>query len=142
MKNDDDKKSKKYYEQKSFEKKSFNKGSFDKKLNKEKRIERIQKETAGPNSDEKIEKVYEEPWFFASCPRDVEYLLEEEINRYKPLNVRVEPGGVAFQGPMILAFNVLLNSRIASRVFKEIQIYSISSEKIFKPKAKTKGGIK
>mgnify|MGYP000954159764 CR=1 FL=1 len=30
---------------------------------------------------EKEEKVYEESWFFASCPREVEYLLEEEIKK-------------------------------------------------------------
>ena len=84
------------------------------------------------------EKVYEEPWFFASCPRDVEYLLEAEINAYSPLKIRVEPGGVAFQSPIDTAFDVLLNSRIASRVFKEIQIYSILSEKDLYSKAKDK----
>lgn len=84
------------------------------------------------------EKVFEEPWFFASCPRDVEYILEQEINQYQPLKVRTEPGGVAFQAPIETAFDVLLNSRVASRVFKEIQIYSIMSEKDLYGKAKDK----
>lgn len=84
------------------------------------------------------EKIYEEPWFFASCPRDVEYLLEAEIAEFKPISMRVELGGVAFQGPHPLAFNVLLHSRVASRVFKEIQIYSIMSEKDLYAKAKDK----
>lgn len=86
----------------------------------------------------KDEKVFEEPWFFASCPRDVEYLLEEEIKAYHPLKTRVEPGGVAFQSPIETAFDVLLHSRIASRVFKEIQIYSIMTEKDLYSKAKDK----
>jgi 23S rRNA G2445 N2-methylase RlmL len=86
----------------------------------------------------KEEKIFEEPWFFASCPRDVEYLLEAEINKFKPLKVRTEPGGVAFQSPIETAFDVLLNSRVASRVFKEIQIYSILSEKDLYSKAKDK----
>lgn len=87
---------------------------------------------------EKEEKVYEESWFFASCPREVEYLLEEEIKKFNPLNTRTEPGGVAFQAPVEVAFDVLLNSRIASRVFKEIQIYSILTEKDLYTKAKDK----
>lgn len=86
----------------------------------------------------KDEKVFEEPWFFASCPRDVEYLLEEEVKAFNPLKTRVEPGGVAFQSTIEVAFDVLLNSRVASRVFKEIQIYSIMTEKDLYSKAKDK----
>jgi 23S rRNA G2445 N2-methylase RlmL len=88
--------------------------------------------------NDSTEKVYEESWFFASCPRETENLLEEEILPYHPLNIRKEPGGVAFQAPMHVALDVLLHSRIASRVFKEIQIYSISSEKDLYSKAKDK----
>lgn len=95
-------------------------------------------EIAQSTPEIKDEKVFEEPWFFASCPRDVEYLLEEEIKAFNPLKTRVEPGGVAFQSPTEIAFDVLLYSRVASRVFKEIQIYSIMTEKDLYSKAKDK----
>jgi len=84
------------------------------------------------------EKVFEEPWFFASCPKDVEYLLEKEIAQFKPLKIAVETGGVAFQSTIDVAIEILIHSRIASRVFREIQIYSIMNEKELYTKAKDK----
>jgi 23S rRNA G2445 N2-methylase RlmL len=123
----------------------FKKKKYDRKIpsykeRMAKKEEREYRKNPMPEEAEEIkeEKVFEEPWFFASCPKDSEYLLEEEINKYHPLKTRTEPGGVAFQGPMEIAFDVLLNSRIASRVFKEIQIYSIMSEKDLYLKAKDK----
>jgi len=80
-------------------------------------------------SENKETKVYEEPWFFASCPRELEEILEGEILSFTPIKTRVEPGGVAFQSDMLTAMKVMLHSRVASRVFKEIQIYSIMNEK-------------
>jgi 23S rRNA G2445 N2-methylase RlmL len=91
-----------------------------------------------PEAMAKDEKIFEEPWFFASCPREVEYILEEEIKAFNPLRTRVEPGGVAFQSAIEVAFDILLHSRVASRVFKEIQIYSIMTEKDLYSKAKDK----
>ncbi len=83
-------------------------------------------------------KVFDQPTFFASCPREVEHLLESEIKALGVKRVSVERGGVSFQCETEEALAVLLNSRVASRVFKEIQVYTISSEKDLYTKAKDK----
>ncbi len=83
-------------------------------------------------------KEFDQSTFFASCPRDVEHLLEKEIKDLGITRVEVEKGGVAFKAETEEAIDVLLNSRVASRVFKEIQVYTIATEKDLYALAKEK----
>jgi len=83
-------------------------------------------------------KTYDQSTFFASCPREVEHLLEKEIRDLGITRIEVEKGGVAFKCETEEALDVLLNSRVASRVFKEIQVYTITSEKDIYTMAKEK----
>ncbi len=83
-------------------------------------------------------KEFDQSTFFASCPREVEYLLEKEIRDLGITRIEVEKGGVAFKAEIEQALDVLLQSRIASRVFKELQVYTIASEKDLYALAKEK----
>lgn len=83
-------------------------------------------------------KEFDQSTFFASCPREAEVLLEKEIKDLGITRVEVEKGGVAFKAETEEAIDVLLNSRVASRVFKEIQVYTIASEKDLYALAKEK----
>lgn len=83
-------------------------------------------------------KEFDQSTFFASCPREVEYLLEKEIKDLGITRIEVEKGGVAFKAETEQALDVLLNSRVASRVFKELQVYTIASEKDLYALAKEK----
>ncbi|AUN99650.1 hypothetical protein DOM21_02565 [Bacteriovorax stolpii] len=83
-------------------------------------------------------KEFDQSTFFASCPREVEHLLEKEIRDLGITRIEVEKGGVAFKAETEQALDVLLNSRVASRVFKELQVYTISTEKDLYSLAKEK----
>ena len=83
-------------------------------------------------------KQFDQSTFFASCPREVEHLLEKEIRDLGITRIEVEKGGIAFKAEIEEALDVLLNSRVASRVFKELQVYTISSEKDLYSLAKEK----
>nr|BDT29830.1 THUMP domain-containing protein [Bacteriovorax sp. HI3] len=83
-------------------------------------------------------KEFDQSTFFASCPREVEHLLEKEIKDLGITRIEVEKGGVAFKAETEQALDVLLNSRVASRVFKELQVYTISTEKDLYSLAKEK----
>lgn len=100
------------------------------------------KQTKEHNEDQIDEatgkKVFDQPTFFASCPKEIEHLLEAEIKGIGITRTHLERGGVSFQCETEQALLVLLHSRVASRVFKEIQIYTIASEKDLYTKAKDK----
>lgn len=83
-------------------------------------------------------KEFDQSTFFASCPREIEPLLEKEIRDLGITRIEVEKGGIAFKAEPEEALDVLLSSRIASRVFKEIQVYTIASEKDLYARAKEK----
>lgn len=83
-------------------------------------------------------KQFDQSTFFASCPREVEYLLEEEIRALGITRIETENGGVAFKAETHQALDVLLQSRVASRVFKELQVYTISNERDLYSRAKEK----
>lgn len=111
---------------------------------KDNRRERPQKKFSDVKSTPKAKinadgtKEFDQSTFFASCPREVEHLLEKEIRDLGITRIEVEKGGVAFKAETEEAIDVLLNSRVASRVFKEIQVYTISSEKDLYARAKEK----
>jgi len=54
--------------------------------------------------------------YFAPCPRGLEATLDEELARLGATDIARTDGGVAFAGPLELAYSVNLESRIASRV--------------------------
>lgn len=83
-------------------------------------------------------KEFDQSTFFASCPREVEHLLEKEIRDLGITRIEVEKGGVAFKAEIEQALDVLLNSRVASRVFKELQVYTIANERDLYARAKEK----
>ena len=58
--------------------------------------------------------------FFAVCPRGLEAVLSHELQPLGAAQMRVEPGGVAFAGPMHVAYAANLHSRIASRVLWQV----------------------
>lgn len=96
------------------------------------------KDTPRPKVNADGTKEFDQSTFFASCPREVEHLLEKEIRDLGITRIEVEKGGVAFKCEIEEALDVLLNSRVASRVFKELQVYTIASEKDLYARAKEK----
>lgn len=96
------------------------------------------KDTPRPKVNAEGVKEFDQATFFASCPREVEHLLEKEIRDLGITRIEVEKGGVAFKAEIEQALDVLLQSRVASRVFKELQVYTIASEKDLYARAKEK----
>lgn len=67
--------------------------------------------------------------YFASCPLGLESLLEDEIKRLKIDKTQIASAGVHFESFPEGAVAVILNSRIASRVFKKLFQFEIKNEK-------------
>lgn len=60
-------------------------------------------------------------WFFASTARGLEPLLREELEALGAKALREDRGGVSFRGPRSLGYAACLWSRVATRVFEELQ---------------------
>ena len=58
--------------------------------------------------------------FFAPCPRGLEAPLADELRAQNAQFVAPAEGGVAFSGPLELAYHVNLESRLASRVLWQV----------------------
>jgi len=58
--------------------------------------------------------------FFAVCPRGLEAVLADELQRSGATAIRAESGGVGFVGTMKTGYAVNLHSRIASRVLWQV----------------------
>jgi 23S rRNA G2445 N2-methylase RlmL len=69
-----------------------------------------------------------ETFFFASCPKGSEELLLQEVNSFK-IEGKLGKGGVSFKSSDKKAIDFILNTRIASRVFKEMHCFFIKNEK-------------
>lgn len=67
--------------------------------------------------------------FFASCPVGLEEALSKELSEIGSITPFLERGGVSFKSSDFTAIKTILYSRIASRVFKKICSFSITSEK-------------
>jgi len=67
-------------------------------------------------------------FFFASCPKGAEELLLQEAEQFN-LNPKIGKGGVSFKSNDKAAIEFILNTRIASRVFKEVHCFFIKNEK-------------
>jgi len=66
--------------------------------------------------------------FFAICPRGLETLLANELRALDAQGVTPEPGGVAFDGTLGVAYAANLHSRLASRILWEAAHRPYSSE--------------
>ncbi len=75
----------------------------------------------------KIDKLQGE--FFASCPTGLEELLANEIKCLKPEKVEITKGGVHFKLEPAKALEIMLSSRIASRIYKKAYQFEIKIEK-------------
>jgi putative N6-adenine-specific DNA methylase len=58
--------------------------------------------------------------FFAPCPRGLESALAAELAELGAAEIAAADGGVAFRGPIELAYHVNLESRLASRVLWQV----------------------
>ena len=75
----------------------------------------------------KIDKLKDS--FFASCPTGLEELLQSEIKALGFKKASIVKGGVHFDGDTKLALELMLSSRIASRIYKKIYQFEIKIEK-------------
>ena len=66
--------------------------------------------------------------FFATAPRGLESLLQDEISTLGGKNAVVVPGGVSFQGGWDTCYRVNLWSRIASRVLWKVHDFAYRNE--------------
>lgn len=77
--------------------------------------------------------------FFASCPTGLEEILQKEINDLGIDKTEITKGGVHIGCYNEQALQVLIYSRVASRVFRKLYGFSIRNEKdIFKKALKIK----
>lgn len=60
--------------------------------------------------------------FFASCPRGLEAVLGDELTALGAAAVRIDEGGVHFEGDLPLSYRANLHSRIASRILWRISV--------------------
>lgn len=67
--------------------------------------------------------------FFATCPRGLENLLEIELLELGVSGTKKVKSGVHFQGLGNIFIDIILNSRIASRVYKKLYSFEVNNEK-------------
>lgn len=75
----------------------------------------------------KIDKLKD--MFFASCPTGLEELLANEIKALEPQELQVTKGGVHFKAFPMKALELMLSSRIASRIYKKAYQFEVKIEK-------------
>ncbi|WP_334106744.1 THUMP domain-containing class I SAM-dependent RNA methyltransferase [Methylobacillus sp.] len=66
--------------------------------------------------------------FFATCPRGLESLLEEELKGLHARQVTPTDGGVGFAGDLLLCYRANLESRIATRILLRVAKGHYSNE--------------
>lgn len=67
--------------------------------------------------------------FFASCPRGMEEVLLKEGSNLNFEHVEVTRGGINFKTSSLKALTFLFQTRVASRVYKEIGSFDFTSDK-------------
>jgi putative N6-adenine-specific DNA methylase len=67
--------------------------------------------------------------FFATCPRGLEAVLKDELDKLGAAGSSVADGGVAFDGAYSLSYAVNLESRVASRVLWQVGESRYGSER-------------
>lgn len=69
--------------------------------------------------------------FFASCPRHLEGLLLDEIHEIDINNTNIVHGGVEFETTSDKVLELIISSRIASRIFRKYYSFQVHDEKEF-----------
>jgi 23S rRNA G2445 N2-methylase RlmL len=67
--------------------------------------------------------------FFASCPKGLETLLHQEVIKFGLHSLKTSNGGVRFEGSSLKALTLLVESRVASRIFIELAAFDLKKEK-------------
>ena len=78
-------------------------------------------------ANKEIEKIKDE--YFASCPTGLEELLASEIKALTYEKMTVTKGGVHFHAPGKVALELMLSSRIASRIYRKAFRFDVKIEK-------------
>lgn len=58
--------------------------------------------------------------YFATCPRGLEQLLNEELKAVQARNIQVTDGGASFAGDLGVCYRANLHSRIATRILIQV----------------------
>lgn len=107
---------------------------FAKKIEKSERAPREKAEVK--EGEKKAARGINESRFFASCPQFMEELLQQELQELGIADTYIAKGGVSFSTTPFRALRVVLYSRLASRVFKEITNLNFMDEKEIYPSAR------
>ncbi|MCO4793149.1 MAG: hypothetical protein KC493_05535 [Bacteriovoracaceae bacterium] len=67
--------------------------------------------------------------YFASCPKRSEEFLIEELTTFGVKNIERKNGGAQFKADDLTALRIVFETRLASRVFKLLDVYPIKDEK-------------
>jgi len=59
--------------------------------------------------------------YFASCPRGLEKILSDELNRLKAKSISEVDGGVSFSGSLETMYRANLESRVATRILFRLE---------------------
>ncbi|MDC1174075.1 THUMP domain-containing protein [Bacteriovoracaceae bacterium] len=68
-------------------------------------------------------------FFFASCPRSLEEMLEKELIDNGITKTRIKNGGVQFETDELSGLKFVINTRLASRVYLEFHQFTLNREK-------------
>jgi 23S rRNA (guanine2445-N2)-methyltransferase / 23S rRNA (guanine2069-N7)-methyltransferase len=66
--------------------------------------------------------------FFATCPKGLESLVQDEILELGAVSVRMTSAGVYFEGDIRLAMRVCLYSRLANRILLPLAVEDVASD--------------
>ncbi|MCK5396088.1 MAG: bifunctional 23S rRNA (guanine(2069)-N(7))-methyltransferase RlmK/23S rRNA (guanine(2445)-N(2))-methyltransferase RlmL, partial [Gammaproteobacteria bacterium] len=67
-------------------------------------------------------------YFFATCSKGVEDLLQKELEQLDAPQIKIHTGGVSFGGEFEHAYKACLWSRVASRILFQLKAFEISSD--------------
>ncbi len=68
-------------------------------------------------------------WYFASCPKGLTALLEKEVQRVGIKNYELRQGGISLnETDEMNILSLLLQTRVATRIYKEVHSFTIMDE--------------
>ena len=67
-------------------------------------------------------------YYFATCSKGVEDLVQKELEQLNITQTKLHTGGVSFSGDITLAYKACLWSRVASRILLQLKAFEISSD--------------
>ncbi|WP_417335360.1 THUMP domain-containing class I SAM-dependent RNA methyltransferase [Halobacteriovorax marinus] len=77
---------------------------------------------------EKVSESERLSWYFASCPGGLEELLLEEIKKFDGEDFQQFTGGIRFKAKQWNVIELIINSRLASRVYLEVHQYKFEKD--------------